>query len=367
VFLVLLVMLTWREALIAGLSIPISFLGALAVIWMLGYSLNEMVLIGMVLALGLLVDVFILMMEGMHESIFVDRLTFGQSALRTIRRYGLPAFAGQMTTVLALTPLIAIGGVAGKFIRILPITTITCLLLSFIVAVAIDVPLSRYLLSRAAQRDERPALVDRISLTLSTRLANWAYRYTVSNRLVAAAWVVAAFAIFGITAAAFSTLPALLYTESDGRNLGVTIELPGGTTLERSQACADLVGEILRNKPYLESTVKLVGRKSPMAQGALADALAPSEAAYLVGFSCVFTPRNQRDRMAFEYVDELRAEITDAVDRRFPGANVTLLAETGEPEPGDPIQLEIIGDDMEVLRQLSNEVQLALERVPGAV
>ena len=69
-FLILFIALSWREALIAGLSIPLTFLGTLAVLWLLGQTLNNMVLIGMVLALGILVDVFILMMEGMHEGIF---------------------------------------------------------------------------------------------------------------------------------------------------------------------------------------------------------------------------------------------------------------------------------------------------------
>ena len=105
VFLVLFFLLSWREALVAGLSIPITFLGALSLVSLMGYSLNEMVIIGMVIALGLLVDVFILMMKGMHEGIFGQHLPFGQAALKTVKTYALPAFAGQMTTILAMVPL----------------------------------------------------------------------------------------------------------------------------------------------------------------------------------------------------------------------------------------------------------------------
>ncbi|NEQ98796.1 MAG: efflux RND transporter permease subunit, partial [Cyanothece sp. SIO2G6] len=61
VFAVLFIALTWREALIAGLAIPLTFAGALFVLWMAGYTLNNMVMVGMILSLGLLVDVFILM------------------------------------------------------------------------------------------------------------------------------------------------------------------------------------------------------------------------------------------------------------------------------------------------------------------
>lgn len=367
VFVVLLFMLTWREALIAGLSIPLSFLGAMAVIWMFGFTLNEMVLIGMVLALGLLVDVFILMMEGMHEGIFVEQLTFGQSALRTIRRFALPAFAGQMTTILALAPLIAVSGTSGKFIRILPITTIACLVLSFIVAVVIDVPLSRFLLKGVKDGEDRKTVVDRITGWFAGKLTNWSLANTVRNKPVALMFVLGALGLFVASAIGFSRMPTMLYSQRDGRNLGVTIELPAGTTKEKSQECADLVGEILRKKPYLQSVVKLVGKKSPMTQGALTEALSPSEADYLVGFSCLFTVRDERDKAAYEYVDELREEIAAAVNKKFAGADVLMLAETGQPSPGDPVQVQIIGDDMKTLRKLSKQVQAELRKVSGAV
>jgi len=366
VFVVLLFMLTWREALIAGLSIPVAFLGAMSLVWALGYTLNEMVLIGMVLALGLLVDVFILMMEGMHEGIYVENRSFGQAALSTIRRFALPAFAGQMTTILAMAPLMAVSGVSGKFIRILPITTICCLVMSFIVAVAVDVPLSRYLLGRNAGSNKK-TLVDRITLWLTEVIGGFNLRFTVVNRPVAVLWVIAAMAGFVLATMAFSTLPTQMYSERDGRNLGVTVELPAGATLETSQRCADMVGEILREKKYLESTVKLVGQKSPMSTGALTDALAPTQGAYLAGFSSVFKPREERRFPAYEYVDGLRAEVTAVVDKHFPGGSVILAAETGKPEAGDPVQIEITGNEMSVLRDLSKQVQNALSAEEGTV
>ncbi len=367
VFSVLLLMLSWREALIAGLSIPVAFMGALTLIWMFGYTLNEMVLIGMVLALGLLVDVFILMMEGMHEGVYVEKLSFSRSAMWTVRRFALPAFAGQMTTILALAPLIMISGTSGKFIRILPITTIACLICSFIVAIAIDVPLSRYPLRRSKKSKDQHSFVDRLSMRVSAWLARWSRRWTIRNRWTAAASTLLAMLLFVVGGFALSTLPSTMYSKRDGRNLGVTVELPAGSTLDKSQRAADLVGEILRKQPYLENVVKLVGSKSPMVQGSLGDSLAPTTADYLIGFSCRFLPREDRDLPAHEYVDGLRDELTRAVDRQFAGANIILQAETGEPSAGDPIQIEIVGDSMETLRELSKQVQNSLRDTPGAV
>ncbi|HBR84715.1 MAG TPA: AcrB/AcrD/AcrF family protein, partial [Erythrobacter sp.] len=179
VFIILFLVLTWREGLIAGLSIPVTFCGVLVVILLMGYSLNELVIIGMVLALGLLVDVFILMMEGLHEDIYTNNKSFGEAALSTIDRYAMPAFAGQLTTILALAPLMAIGGVSGKFIRVLPITAIACLILAYIVALFAAVPLSRYLLQRVADGDtkEETNKADAVAADAS----GWLERFTQAN------------------------------------------------------------------------------------------------------------------------------------------------------------------------------------------
>ncbi|MCG6156338.1 efflux RND transporter permease subunit [Rubinisphaera margarita] len=367
VFVVLFFMLTWREALIAGLSIPLTFLGAMGTIWFLGYTLNEMVLIGMVLALGLLVDVFILMMEGLHDGIFVENMTFGQAALNTVKRFAVPALAGQGTTILALVPLIAITGTSGKFIRILPVTMISCLVISFIVAILIDIPVSRYLLGGLKAKDDRKTFVDRISSALSRRLYRWSLATTVCNRWIAFGWVLGTLILFAGASMLFLQLPTLMYSARDGLSMGVTVELPAGTTLDRSQECADLIGEILREKPYLESVVKLVGNKSPMARTSLGDALQPSSGSYFVGFSCTFVARELRDLPAYGYTDDLRAEVEEAVESHFPGSSVSLAADTGQPTSGDPVQLQIVGDDMDKLRELSLQVQSEISEIPGTI
>jgi len=363
VFVVLFFMLSWREALVAGLSIPLTFLGSLAVIWVLGYSLNEMVIIGMVLALGLLVDVFILMMEGMHEGIFVEGLSFNQAALKTVKTYGMAAFAGQMTTILAMVPLFGIGGLDGKFIRIIPVTTITCLVISFLVALLVDIPLSR-LVFPSVRTGLKKTRIDVITEKLSGRLYTWSMKTTVRNRTSALAWVAGTALIFILAVYGSGLLPSLLYPKTDGRNLGVTIELLPDATLDASQKTADEVGELLRSKDYFQSVVKFVGQKSPLARNSIGESLMPYEDTYFVGFSCIFKELDQRDRMAFEYLDDLRDELA-AVLRRHPGSQLVLTPETGGTSTEDPIQIELIGDDMDRLRSISLDVQAALRKIPG--
>lgn len=134
VFALLMFLLTWREALIAGFALPVTLLATLAGMAILGYNLNSTIMVGMVLALGLLVDVFILVMEGMHEGLYVRKKSFPEAALDTVKTFILPATAGQLTTILAMVPLMMVGGIPGKFIRILPLTITISLVISLVVA-----------------------------------------------------------------------------------------------------------------------------------------------------------------------------------------------------------------------------------------
>ncbi len=360
VFVILFIALSWREALIAGLSIPLTFLGAIAVLWLMGQTLNNMVLIGMVLALGILVDVFILMMEGMHEAIFVSGLSFNQAALKTVKTYAAPAFAGQLTTILAMTPLMAIGGTLGKFIRLLPLTAIICLILSFVIALLIDVPLSRFLLANV-KKGQAKSRVDRISEKASERFSKWSLENTVSSKSRARKWILAALGLFVMASITITQVPVTFFPESDSRKIGIDVEMPPQTTLTVSQAIADDLGDILRQKPYIESVIKYTGQGNTLVGSGT---LQPSDGSYLSGFSVVLLPEEDRPETSFVYVEELRNEMTAAVEQ-YPGATLILNTESSTGA-GDPIQIEIVGSDIAELRQISAEVQSTLRQIPGS-
>ena len=361
VFIVLLFALTWREAMIAGLSIPLTFLGTLGVLFLFGFTLNTMVQIGMILALGLLVDVFILMMEGMHDGIFVEGLSFNQAALKTVQTYAVPAFSGQLTTILALAPLMAISGTMGKFVRLIPISAIVCLLLSYVIALLVDIPLSRYLLGNIKAKGQK-SKIDRLTQTASEKFRKWSLSATIRNKTTAKICSLSAIALFITATVLVGTVPGTLFPDGDGRKLSVNIELPPTTTLDSSQKVANEVGKLLQSKNYFESVIKLVGQRSGLVQES---GIKPNNGNYLVGFSAIFTPQEDRAKPSFEYVDELRSELSTTL-RQYPGASLVVNGQsTGEG--GDPIEIELVGTDMEELRRISGEVQLALRHIPGAI
>lgn len=369
VFVILFLVLGWREGLIAGLAVPVTFAGAMLTIFVLGFTLNELVIIGMVLALGLLVDVFILMMEGMHEEMHANGKGFDEAALATIGNYAVPALAGQLTTILALTPLMAIGGVSGKFIQVLPISAIACLALAYLVALFICIPLSRTLLERAKPAgDGQPASrADRLSRQASDWLGAFLDRDVLRSRKRARLWVGGAAAAFLVSLVAFSQGTMELYPATDGEKLGIDIELPADARLKDSAAVASDLGDLLREKPYFESVIQLVGSKSPFATAGGAASLQPSEARNFLGFSAIFVDRGERDGDSFEIAEELREEIRTLLDKNVVGATLLVVPQKSGPATGEPIEIRLNGNDFTTLQRMSGEVQHVLQGIAGTV
>jgi multidrug efflux pump subunit AcrB len=246
-----------------------------------------------------------------------------------------------MTTILAMAPLLAVGGVAGKFIRLMPLTTIFALIMSFLIALLVTIPLSRFLLGRLDLAGG-PSFMDRLTEKTWQRFLAWSQRVGLRNHLSASLWVPGGLILLILSLLLAGTLPVILYSKDDGRNLSITMELPSDTTLDQSQVCADALGDVLQHKPYLQSVVKFTGSKSPMALNSPAEALTPTRDSYLVGFSAYFTPLSERRRPAYQYLDELRPELED----RFaacPGGQLLLTPQLGGANNEDPVQILVTG------------------------
>lgn len=365
VFVILLISLTWREALVAGLAIPVAFATGLLIVAALGYSLNSIVIVGMVLALGLLVDDFILMMEGMHENIFVKGKSFGEAALATVKTYAIPSLSGSLTTILAMAPLLAIAGIEGKFIRQMPMTTIACLVASYLISIFLIIPLSGYVLrNRTKDREVRKTMMDRLTEKAGNALAGLLKRVFIRNRFVAAIWIVGTIGVFAYSYTLFSTRPMEMMPKADGRTMGITVELSPDASLETAQRCADIIGEIFLSKPYLANVTKHVGEKSPFATVSTTDQLSSTQGNYLVGFSLSFAPKKQRDQMVFEYVPDLRAEI-EAAMIDIPGAVLTMVPDLGGASAEAPVRIELLGTDMNILREMASSVEAGLNATAG--
>ncbi|MCP4687063.1 MAG: efflux RND transporter permease subunit, partial [Desulfobacterales bacterium] len=131
VFLLLWMFLNARLSFWAGMGIPISIAGALAILWAMGETINMISLFGLIMVLGIVVDDAIVV----GEAIYVHRKRGEpplKAAVEGVCEVGMPVFAAVTTSIIAFIPLCYVGGVMGKFISILPIVVIACLAISLV-------------------------------------------------------------------------------------------------------------------------------------------------------------------------------------------------------------------------------------------
>ncbi|NDV22282.1 efflux RND transporter permease subunit [Desulfovibrio sp. JC022] len=362
VFCVLLVLLTWREATVAALSVPLTLLGTVAILWAMGYTFNLLVIIGMIIALGLLVDDFILIMEGMHDALFLKKMNFTAAVKYTISTYAVPSLSGSVTTILVFTPLAMIPGIDGKFMRIIPVTAAVCLIVSFIVSIIIGPPLLRPFLGKSGNHE--PGFIDKLSHNLETKLSGWLGRNVIPSRKRAALWIGGALGLFCLSIVATAGMRSTLYNNEDGRTIGVSVELARDTPIEETSKVAEKLSPILQKKTYIQNIMRVVGGKDAYSKSSDFDHMRGEDTPYIMGFACYLIPGKDRERIAFEYVSELKQEFEEALKDQ-PGAKVYINAQRGGPENGDPIQIQVVGTDFVTLRDISQNIKDELNSISG--
>ncbi|KIX14022.1 efflux RND transporter permease subunit [Dethiosulfatarculus sandiegensis] len=365
VFLVLLFMLTWREALVAAVLVPLTLMASLVVLWALGYSFNLLVMVGMILALGLLVDDFILILEGMHEGIYLKGLGLVESIKYTLSSFAVPSLSGSITTILVLLPLAFVGGVDGKFIRLIPLTAAICLTISYLISILLGPPLAR-LAFRNREKAHGPGYMDRLTQRAGAGLSAWLQKRVLRSRRTATGWIVCAVGLFIMSLGLFSLMNDTLYPKEDGRELGILVELSPESKLSYSAKVAEKIGDILRAKPYFQYVTMVVGQRPSFCISSFHDLMAPQTASNLIGFNCMLKPRKNRDRLGHEYVEPLRRELKSALVKE-PGVRLFFSPKTGGASGEDPLQIDIQGEDMKRLRKIALAVKRRLARVPGVV
>ena len=136
ILLVMLVALGWREAAMTSLAIPFSLLFGISFLFFYGESFNTITLFALVLSVGLLVDIAIVMTEGMSAQLQDPKISAEKAASNTIMQFRWPLFTGLLTTIFAFLPMLwSISGISGQFISGLPITIMMVLIGAFFITV----------------------------------------------------------------------------------------------------------------------------------------------------------------------------------------------------------------------------------------
>lgn len=248
----------WRATVVAGLAIPVSLLGALAILLVMGYSLNTISLLAMVLAIGLVVDDAILVVENVQHVLEEDpQISVVEAARRAMDQITAPIISTTFVLLAVVTPTAFLPGINGQLYRQFAVTVGAGLVVSALVALTLSPALSALLLRRPKttgglgfmRRVGRGIdwVRDRYGRVVQALLKVWYIPLAVLAACFAgAAWL-------------FMTLPATFLPDEDQGAMFVNIQLPDAASLSRTQEILDQVNATLAQTDGIASSISVAG------------------------------------------------------------------------------------------------------------
>ncbi|MDI3280020.1 MAG: efflux RND transporter permease subunit [Bacillota bacterium] len=342
----------WRPTLIIATAIPISIVATFTLIYFGDLTLNLMSLGGLALGVGMLVDNAIVVLENIYRY-RQEGHDLLESAVQGSDEVGMAISASTFTTVAVFLPIVFVEGLASQLFRELALTVSFSLLASLVMALTL-VPV---LATRLLGADERLAaeergLFARVKMAYR-RLLEAALRRRRLTLGVAGGLFLASLALVPLIGGEF--IPTM-----DAGSLSISVQMPRGTALEVTDRVVTRIEEVLAARPDVETILSQVGGVGEFAMlGAGSAGDAAQVAVRLWG-------KDRRRLSSQEVAEELRQALRD-----IPGAEikVTPTSAFGGAElsswAGAPVQIEIRGDDLAVLKELGDEVTRRARQVRG--
>ncbi len=272
IILVILVILVFlqnlRAAIVPIVAIPVSLIGTFLVMGMLGYSINNLTLFGLVLAIGVVVDDAIVVVENV-ERYLAKGLSAREAAHKTMDEVGGAIVAMSLVLVAVFLPTGFITGISGQFYRQFAITVATATMISMIVSLTLSPALCALLLKANHGGAERHGVMRTLMLPIDkfTAAFNWGFErlniaYTEgTKRFVRKAAIVLTVyvGLLGLTVYEFKTTPSGFIPEQDQGYLITVVQLPAGSSLARTDEVVRRAIDIILKHPDVEHAVGFAG------------------------------------------------------------------------------------------------------------
>ncbi|MDB5181959.1 MAG: hypothetical protein JWP13_722, partial [Candidatus Saccharibacteria bacterium] len=334
------VVIAVRASLITVISMVTVITATLGVIYLLGYSLNVITLFALILGLSLIVDDTIIMVEAIDSA--RRRNTDRRAAVRqAAQKIGRAMIAATLTATLSFVPLLFVGGILGSFIRAVPVTIISALLISLVVALVFIPLFARNILLGKKQMGE--GHVKEVAAGIEARMAHaiarpmlWARSSRKREFSVGISALLISLVFIGSGVYIFTKVPFNIFPPSkDANQLAINLTYDSGTTVERAGAIAtqvdEQVGDILGDDLVRGSYYGTANNRTATLYIDL-------------------IPYSERDRTA--------PEMADAIDARFKDAgNITVDAyplDVGPPSSSFVINIR--ADNRPAAERLANDM-----------
>jgi hydrophobe/amphiphile efflux-1 (HAE1) family protein len=363
---VLVFLQNWRAALIPLVAVPVAVVGTFAAMAVLSYSLNNLSLFGLVLAIGIVVDDAIVVVENV-ERWLEQGLTPRDAARRAMGEVTGPVIAVALVLCAVFVPCAFLSGITGQFFRQFAVTIAVSTVISAFNSLTLSPALAAILLKpHGAQRDRLTWLLDAL-LGWFFRLFNWAfgkgtsgYGWVVAQLLRGSVFVLIAYAgLLVVTYYQFTLAPSGFIPQQDKGYVLLNVQLPDSASAERTQKVMAHIGSLAHETPGVAHTVGISG------QSLILSANAPNVGSMYVllkGFAQRRSPGLSADAIAAALQSRCQREVPGAIVTAFGAPPIDGLGTTG----GFKMIIEDRGNlGLEELERVSDQIVSRGNRTPG--
>ena len=368
---ILLFLGSWRSTLVVITSIPLSILTSLAILSVIGQTLNVMTLGGLALAVGVLVDDATVEIENIHRNLGLGKRLV-QAILDGAQQIATPAFVSTLSICIVFVPVVFLTGPAKYLFTPLAMAVVFAMLASYLLSRTIVPTLVRYLLGSESHEQGDASIPTSLFGRIHARFQRWferlraAYVNALEIALTQRARVLVVFAVVVVSGAAL--LPFVgrdFFPDVDTGQFRLHVRAPAGTRIEETeQVFADVEATIRRTIPkdQIQLIIDNIGQPQPI-NLAFTDSvtIGPSDGEILVALS------PERHEPTARWMKALR----ETLPREYPGVTfffqpadiVSQILNFGLPAP---IDVQVIGFNQQATHEIALEAAARMSRIPGA-
>ncbi len=339
-----------REAVVVIAVIPLSFLIAIGWLDFTGFGLQQMSIVGLIIALGLLVDNAIVVTESIHR----EKHKFAclkEAAASGTSKVGWAITSGTVTTMLAFLPMLMLASDTGDFIRSMPVTVVLVLLASLIIALTLTPLLASKFFSI------KPSKVKSLQHYVN-RFAENTYVAFLAKlmSLRAIVLVVAILSLVGMLSL-FSEVGLSLFPKAEKPMLLIDVDTPPNSSLEYTNSVMQKMTGFIEQQPLVDKIALNVGNSNPR----IYYNEIPKRGVVKYGQVLVILKEFDEEKMV-DLVAQLRGEFST-----WHQAKITVKEFTQGPVTDQPIAIRLMGESLEDLEKVANDLASKMANMPGVI
>jgi HAE1 family hydrophobic/amphiphilic exporter-1 len=344
-----------RSTLIAALAIPISIIGTFGMMWVAGFTLNFLTLLALALAVGIVIDDAIVVLENIVRYIEEKGVKPFPAAVLATREIGLPVLATTLSLMAVFIPVSFMPGIAGRFLRSFGLTMAFAIAVSMFVSFSLTPSLAaRWIKGHGQGEARRPSVLER-AVGIFYQPIERAY-LVVLGWVMRHRWVVvvACAAALGSCVPIASTLPGGFLPVDDQGQFEINLRAPEGTSLTETRLIAERISEDVRRLPGVQHTLMTVGEGS-------------SEATNVARVLVFLVDPEARALGQIELMQRARTDIIGRLPPQIRATAGEVQIVSGGGFSTATVQMALQGPDLAQLAGHAARITESLKKVPGAV